>query len=96
MVLGRTVTEYFEDANGGRVVLGSGEIVTGDMVIGSDGVRSERRVLVLERFDKPRSSRYAVLRASFRTEKTLKDPITRMFPGKGVPLPPGSDRAFIF
>lgn len=37
--------------------------VTGDMVIGADGVRSKARELVLGYVDKPKSSGYAVFRA---------------------------------
>lgn len=37
--------------------------ITGDIVIGADGVRSKARELVLGYFDKPKSSGYAVFRA---------------------------------
>jgi 2-polyprenyl-6-methoxyphenol hydroxylase-like FAD-dependent oxidoreductase len=77
------VVQYFEDAQGAGVVLESGEKVTGDVVIGSDGVRSKARELVLGYFDKPRSSGYAIFRAWFSTEPLLKDPVTREFAENG-------------
>jgi 2-polyprenyl-6-methoxyphenol hydroxylase-like FAD-dependent oxidoreductase len=39
--------------------------VTGDVVVGADGVRSRARTLVLGYEDKPKSSGYAVWRAWF-------------------------------
>ena len=80
---GCKVVEYFEDLNGAGARLESGEKVTGDIVIGSDGVRSKARELVLGYFDKPKSSGYAVYRSWFTTEKILEDPATRWLAENG-------------
>lgn len=80
---GNKVVEYFEDAHGAGVVLESGEKVTGDVVIGSDGVRSKARELVLGYFDKPRSSGYAIFRSWMTTQKILEDPMTKEFADHG-------------
>ena len=80
---GCKVAEYFEDAQGAGVVLEGGERVTGDLVIGSDGVRSKARELVLGYFDKPRSSGYAIFRSWMTTEKVLEDPLTKEFVDHG-------------
>ena len=77
------VTQYFDDSQSAGVVLGSGERVYGDVVIGSDGVRSKARELVLGYFDKSKSSGYAVYRACFGTEGILADPVTRQFAESG-------------
>lgn len=80
---GCKVTQYFEHKNGAGVGLESGEKVTGDLVVGSDGVRSKARELVLGYFDKPKSSGYAVYRSWFTTEKLLEDPTTRWMAENG-------------
>jgi len=80
---GCKVVEYFEDSKGAGVVLESGEKVTGDVVIGSDGVRSKARELVLGYVDKPKSSGYAIFRAWFSAEPLLADPMTRGFVENG-------------
>jgi len=77
------VVEYFEDGKQAGVVLENGERVVGDLVIGSDGVRSKARELVLGYFDKPKSSGYAVYRAWFGTEDIWKDPLTKEFVEEG-------------
>ena len=74
---GSRVVKYFENGHNASVVLENGEKVTGDVVIGSDGVRSKARELVLGYFDKPRSSGYAIYRAWFPSEPLLKDPLTK-------------------
>jgi 2-polyprenyl-6-methoxyphenol hydroxylase-like FAD-dependent oxidoreductase len=75
--LGRRVVRYFEDEEGAGVEFevrgverrqdgkkdGEKEVVRGDIVVGSDGVRSKARTLVLGYEDKPKSSGYAVWRA---------------------------------
>lgn len=61
--LGQPVEEYFEDEGQAGIVLGNGEKVVGDVVVGADGVRSKARTLVLGYVDKPKSSGYAVWRA---------------------------------
>lgn len=80
---GCKVVEYFEDARKAGVVLENGEKVVGDVVIGSDGVRSKVRELVLGYYDKPRSSGYATYRSWFTTEKILEDPVIRQLAENG-------------
>jgi 2-polyprenyl-6-methoxyphenol hydroxylase-like FAD-dependent oxidoreductase len=80
---GSRVIKYFENADCAGVELENGEKVTGDVVIGSDGVRSKARELVLGYFDKPRSSGYAIFRAWFSTEALMKDPLTKGFVDHG-------------
>ncbi|RFU25369.1 hypothetical protein B7463_g10971, partial [Scytalidium lignicola] len=75
--LGCKVTEYFEDENGAGIRLQNGEEIRGDCVVGSDGVRSKARELVLGYFDKPKSSGYAVFRAWFSNKDMLADPKTK-------------------
>ncbi|KAL1861104.1 hypothetical protein Plec18167_002806 [Paecilomyces lecythidis] len=77
--LGHRVTEYFEDDKHAGIVLDNGEKVSGDVVVGADGVRSKARELVLGYFDKPKSSGYAVFRAWFPNTDMIKDPRTRHF-----------------
>ena len=45
--LGRRILRYFEDGDTAGIELEDGQQVTGDMVIGCDGVRSKARELVL-------------------------------------------------
>lgn len=77
--LGNRVEKYIEEEDRAGIELATGEkvralsreqgLVTnfrqvfGDVVIGSDGVRSKARELVLGYIDKPKSSGYAVFRA---------------------------------
>jgi len=80
--LGRRVERYFEDEGRAGIVLESGdgeEVVVGDVVIGSDGVRSKARELVLGYEDKPKSSGYAIFRAWFPNTDMIKDPLTKQF-----------------
>lgn len=63
--LGQDVNEYFEDGNQAGIVLKSGERILADVVVGSDGVRSKARDLVLGYEDKPKGSGYAVWRAMY-------------------------------
>lgn len=74
--LGQKVTEYFEDDSGAGVV-SNGERVTGDVVLGCDGVRSKARTLVLGYDDKPKPSGYAVYRAWLDSSELAKDPLTK-------------------
>ncbi|KAB8261891.1 hypothetical protein BDV32DRAFT_157875 [Aspergillus pseudonomiae] len=75
--LGCEVTGYFESASGAGIQLASGDKVYGDVVIGSDGVRSQARSLVLGRETRVQSSGYAIYRAWFSNEDILADPLTR-------------------
>ncbi|KAF2469976.1 FAD/NAD(P)-binding domain-containing protein [Lindgomyces ingoldianus] len=77
--LGNRVERYWEDENGAGIVLEDGTKIVGDVVIGSDGVRSKARTLVLGYEDKPKSSGYAVWRAWFPNKDMLADPETKQF-----------------
>jgi 2-polyprenyl-6-methoxyphenol hydroxylase-like FAD-dependent oxidoreductase len=77
--LGRKVLGYFEDDEQAGIELEDGEKIVADVVIGSDGVRSKARELVLGYFDKPKSSGYAVFRAWFPNTDMIKDPLTKKF-----------------
>ncbi|KAG9228915.1 putative MAK1-like monooxygenase [Amylocarpus encephaloides] len=77
--LGKRVVRYFENEKEAGVELEGGEMVRADMVIGSDGVRSKARTLVLGYEDKPKSSGYAVFRAWFSNKDMIADPRTKEF-----------------
>ncbi|KAJ4050306.1 hypothetical protein NW761_005097 [Fusarium oxysporum] len=77
--LGQRVSEYFEDNTQAGIILKTGEKITGDVVIGADGVRSKARELVLGYVDKPKSSGYAVWRAWFSNKDMIQDPRTKEF-----------------
>ncbi|KAF2202427.1 FAD/NAD(P)-binding domain-containing protein [Delitschia confertaspora ATCC 74209] len=83
--LGKRVRNYFEDGERGvaGIKLDDGETVEGDVVVGSDGVRSKARELVLGYFDKPKSSGYAVFRAWFSNKDMIADPETAHFCNNG-------------
>ncbi|CAK7212731.1 hypothetical protein SEUCBS140593_001602 [Sporothrix eucalyptigena] len=76
--LGHFVEEYFEDDNQAGIVV-KGKKVYADVVVGSDGVRSKARTLVLGYEDKPKSSGYAVWRAWFSNKDMIQDPRTKQF-----------------
>lgn len=77
--LGHRVERYWEDESGAGIVLEDGTKIDGDVVIGSDGVRSKARTLVLGYEDKPKSSGYAVWRAWFSNKDMIADPETKQF-----------------
>ncbi|KAK5138481.1 hypothetical protein LTR08_000067 [Meristemomyces frigidus] len=77
--LGCRINRYFETETEAGIVLEGDEKVTGDIVIGADGVRSKARELVLGYVDKPKSSGYAVFRAWFENTEMMKDPETKRF-----------------
>ncbi|KAK8217242.1 hypothetical protein M8818_001495 [Zalaria obscura] len=77
--LGSRIQKYFETEKDAGIILEDGEKVTADLVIGSDGVRSKARELVLGYFDKPKPSGYAVFRAWFPNTDMIKDPRTKHF-----------------
>ncbi|KAF2182993.1 FAD/NAD(P)-binding domain-containing protein [Zopfia rhizophila CBS 207.26] len=81
--LGQKVENYWEDEKAAGIILEDGTKVTGDVVIGSDGVRSKARELVLGYDDKPKSSGYAVWRAWFPNKDMLADPETSHFCNNG-------------
>ena len=74
--LGQKVSEYFETETEAGVIA-NGQKVCGDVVLGSDGVRSKARTLVLGYEDKPKSSGYAIYRAWFDSAEIAKNPRTR-------------------
>ncbi|PSK37287.1 hypothetical protein B9Z65_2029 [Elsinoe australis] len=77
--LGTRINKYFEEDDKAGIELESGEKRIADVVIGSDGVRSKARELVLGYVDKPKSSGYAVFRAWFSNKDMMADPRTRKF-----------------
>jgi 2-polyprenyl-6-methoxyphenol hydroxylase-like FAD-dependent oxidoreductase len=77
--LGQRVEKYWEDKDRAGIVLEDGTRIEGDVVVGSDGVRSKARTLVLGYEDRPKSSGYAVWRAWFSNEDMMADPETRQF-----------------
>ncbi|KAF2452203.1 FAD/NAD(P)-binding domain-containing protein [Karstenula rhodostoma CBS 690.94] len=79
IVLDSRVDNYWETEDAAGISLGDGTRVEGDVVVGSDGVRSKARTLVLGYEDKPKSSGYAVWRSWFSNEDMLADPETRQF-----------------
>ncbi|TVY73363.1 FAD-dependent monooxygenase roqM [Lachnellula suecica] len=81
--LGKRAKAYFEDDDKAGVEFEDGEKVTADMVIGSDGVRSIARTLVLGYEDKPKSSGYAIFRAWFSNKDMIADPRTAEFCANG-------------
>ena len=81
--LGEKVVDYFETTESAGVLLESGEALVADVVLGSDGVRSKARTLVLGFEDKPKSSGYAIYRAWFEAEKIRENPRTRFLVENG-------------
>ncbi|KAH7380289.1 hypothetical protein DE146DRAFT_637315 [Phaeosphaeria sp. MPI-PUGE-AT-0046c] len=77
--LGQRVQKYWENDDKAGIELEDGTKVEGDVVIGSDGVRSKARTLVLGYEDQPKSSGYAVWRAWFPNKDMMADPETRQF-----------------
>ncbi|CAG8983023.1 hypothetical protein HYALB_00010149 [Hymenoscyphus albidus] len=77
--LGKKAIRYFEEGDKAGIELEDREVVTGDVVIGADGVRSRARTLVLGYEDKPKSSGYAVFRAWFSNKDMILDPETSHF-----------------
>jgi 2-polyprenyl-6-methoxyphenol hydroxylase-like FAD-dependent oxidoreductase len=77
--LGQRVEKYWENEDKAGIELEDGTKVEGDLVVGSDGVRSKARTLVLGYEDKPKSSGYAVWRAWFPNKDMMADPETKQF-----------------
>lgn len=77
--LGQPVDNYWETADAAGIILADGTKVEGDVVVGSDGVRSKARTLVLGYEDKPKSSGYAVWRSWFSNKDMIADPETKQF-----------------
>lgn len=59
------VLAYFEDSNQAGIELSSGERLVADGVIAGDGIHSAGRKFILGRSEHPRTSGFAVYRASF-------------------------------
>ncbi|EPQ55368.1 FAD/NAD P-binding domain-containing protein [Gloeophyllum trabeum ATCC 11539] len=74
--LGCRVLEYVEEKDRAGVRV-NGETLWADVVVGSDGVRSKARELVLGYVDKPKSSGYAIYRAWLDSTPLLHDPLTK-------------------
>lgn len=79
IILNQRVEQYWETETAAGIMLEDGTKVEGDVVVGSDGVRSKARTLVLGYEDKPKSSGYAVWRSWFSNEDMMADPDTRQF-----------------
>ncbi|KAF8338508.1 hypothetical protein F5887DRAFT_1237385 [Amanita rubescens] len=62
-----------------HVVLSSGEVVYGDMIIGADGVKSIIRTCMVQGPDAPTPTGDSAYRATISTEGLLKDPELRSF-----------------
>ncbi|KAI5917477.1 maackiain detoxification [Camillea tinctor] len=71
----KVVTEYFEDAEKGGVVLSDGTKITADLVVAADGVGSHSWNLVLGKKDQAESSGYGVFRANYPSGPALQNPI---------------------
>lgn len=67
--------EYMETDDAGVVVLSDGRKLTADVVVAADGVGSRSWKLILDKFEKPVSSGYAIYRADFPTGDAMKNPI---------------------
>ncbi|KAF2689155.1 FAD/NAD(P)-binding domain-containing protein [Lentithecium fluviatile CBS 122367] len=77
--LGCRVENYWETEEAAGLLLADGTKIQGDVVVGSDGVRSKARTLVLGYEDKPKSSGYAVWRSWFSNKDMIADPETKQF-----------------
>ncbi|KAF3769322.1 monooxygenase [Cryphonectria parasitica EP155] len=69
--LGQDVTDYFESETEAGVVV-NGEKHVADVVLAAEGVKSRGRRIVLGFDDKPQPSGYAIYRAWYPTENTLR------------------------
>ena len=61
------------------VVLSSGEVISGDLIIGADGVKSSIRRCIVDGPDAPTPTGDAAYRATISTELLLKDPELKPF-----------------
>ncbi|KAH8833910.1 hypothetical protein DL96DRAFT_1703549 [Flagelloscypha sp. PMI_526] len=62
------------DPEAPSVTLESGEVVSGDMILGADGIKSIIREVVVGKVDKPISTGDAAFRAIIETSKMMDDP----------------------
>lgn len=81
--LGVNVVRYFEEDGVAGVETEKGEVITADVVLAAEGVRSRGRKLVLGFEDKPLASGYAVFRTWFDSAELLKNEKTRHLVEKG-------------
>ncbi|KAK2460489.1 hypothetical protein APHAL10511_007495 [Amanita phalloides] len=77
--LNSRVVSVSPDAPSPHVVLDSGEVVSGDMIIGADGVKSVIRSCLVQGPDAPTPTGDAAYRATMSTEEMLKDPELKPF-----------------
>lgn len=77
--LGARVVDYFEDSDKGGVVLDTGARITADLVVAADGIGSRSGVVIKGERDHPTSSGYAMLRATYPTERIRQNPLLRKF-----------------
>ncbi|KAM0413002.1 hypothetical protein ACHAPD_008067 [Fusarium lateritium] len=77
--LGARVVDYFEDADKGGVVLDTGAKITADLVVAADGIGSRSGVVIKGERDQPTSSGYAMLRATYPTERICQNPLLREY-----------------
>ncbi|KAK9780186.1 putative FAD-dependent monooxygenase fsr3 [Seiridium cardinale] len=71
----KKVTEYFEDADNGGVILSDGTRVLADLVVAADGVGSHSWGLVLGKKDNAESTGYGVFRANYPSLPALQNPV---------------------
>ncbi|KAF9887421.1 hypothetical protein FE257_010276 [Aspergillus nanangensis] len=84
MRFSRKVTNYWEDDAQAGVILGNGDRVSADCVIGSDGVYSRAREAMLGDQPSGHPSGFAVYRAFLKTENLMQDPsLSWIFEGVG-------------
>lgn len=72
--LGAAVTEYWESENQAGVTVNGNQRISGDCVIGTDGVHSRTRDYVLGHWIPTRASGLAAYRSCFSAELIAKDP----------------------
>ncbi|KXX74901.1 6-hydroxynicotinate 3-monooxygenase [Madurella mycetomatis] len=75
--LGCNVVRYFEADDHAGVELEGGDVLTADVVLAAEGVRSKGRKLVLGFEDRPQPSGYAVFRTWFPSDDLLRNDKTR-------------------
>jgi 2-polyprenyl-6-methoxyphenol hydroxylase-like FAD-dependent oxidoreductase len=73
------VMEYFEHADKGGVILENRARLTADLVVSADGVGSRAGVLIKGERDRPSSSGYAMLRATYPVELALQNPLLKHY-----------------
>ena len=77
--LNSRVVDVSPDPPSPHVVLASGEVVYGDMIIGADGVKSIIRACMVQGTDAPTPTGDSAYRATIGTESMLNDPELKPF-----------------